>query len=322
MVPRQTKPPPRLLRNLQILVFTRSAYFTHNGLPPFLLSTLFWFITESNRIPLTRLILPIIHDNNNRRILMTAISQQSDQWLAAKPFEPAWTFFRRAGIFPTKQQQLDDLLQVDYATLLDDIKIPDNANLGRFWGGLTDFLTNQWSLLEEFRQIPAIKTKMEESDRLASSRQSTRVTKIIGWFDMQLEHHLLNIMVRLRAGWDKLADYVLTQYFGVTNMGKKWPKRLDKLDKTLRTLLNSQQMKFWDDVLVNARAIAQEDGLRDLRDFELHKIALRARETLGDRGRAHSLEQLESFAIREHYRLQDSFLLSLGMIRSSPLPNP
>ena len=97
-----------------------------------------------------------------------------------------------------------------------------------------------------------------------------------------------------------------------------WPRRLNRLDEELSGQLNPKQKQFWENILKNARMIAEPRGLRDVRDFELHKIALRSRETLGDKQRAPSLKQLESFAVIEHHRLQDSCLLFLSLILSGP----
>ena len=127
-------PNQRLFRNFTILQSARVGYFTYKGLPPSLLSTLFWFVREQNRIPLARSVLPLIHDDNNRQILTRALDAQGDQWEPPEPFKPAWTFFQKAGIFPTERQQLDDLLQLVYPELLNGIDVPNNADVGLFWG--------------------------------------------------------------------------------------------------------------------------------------------------------------------------------------------
>lgn len=310
-------PPPRLYRNLTILEIARVGYFTYKGLPSYLLSTLLWFVWEQNRIPLARLVLPLMHDDNNRQILTRALDAQGDQWEPQELFQPVWTFFRKAGIYPTERQQIDDLLQLDYPRLLEGMDVPNNADVDLFWGGLADFLVNSWSILEEFCSVVAVKSKIEQENKLAEP-QDPRVKKVIDWRDMQLEHHLTNIVIRLRAGWDKLVSNLLAPYYGVGNMPKQWPRRLDKMENTLSTILNAPQMEFWKNLLQNARQIAMRGGLRDVRDFELHRIASRSKETLGDRERDPSLEQMESFAVTEHYRLQDSFLLLLGIVRNGP----
>lgn len=311
-------PPPRLYRNLTILEIARVGYFTYKGLPPYLLSTLFWLVWEQNRLPLAKSVLSMISDDNNRRLLIKALDAQGDQWESIEPFKPAWTFFRKAGIYPTERQQIDDLLQLDYPRLLEGMDVPNNADVDLFWGGLADFLVNSWSILEEFCSVVAVKSKIEQENKLAEP-QDPRVKKVIDWRDMQLEHHLTNIVIRLRAGWDKLADSLLIPYYGISNPGKTWPKRLSNINRELSTILNAQQKEFWENLLQNAQQIAAPGGLRDVRDFELHKIASRSKETLGGRGRDPSLEQMESFAVTEHYRLQDSFLLFLGIVRSGPL---
>ena len=271
-------------------------------------------------MPLARLVLPLIHDDNNRQILTRAIDAQGDQWKSPEPFQPAWTFFRKAGIFPTERQQIDDLLQLDYPELLNSTDVPDTADISLFWGGLADFLVNSWSILEEFCSVVAVKSEIGQENKLVEP-QNPRVKKIIDWRDMQLEHHLTNIVIRLRAGWDKLAFDLLIPYYGISNPGKTWPKRLSNINRELSTILNAQQKEFWENLLQNAQQIAVPGGLRDVRDFELHNIAARSKETLGDRKRAPSLEQMESFAVTEHYCLQDSFLLFLGMVRSIPSPD-
>ena len=164
----------------------------------------------------------------------------------------------------------------------------------------------------------AVKSEIEKTNKLAEP-QDPRVKKVIDWRDMQLEHHLTNIVIRLRAGWDKLASNLLIPYYGISNPGKTWPKRLNNINRELSMILNAQQKEFWKNLLQNARQIAVPGGLRDVRDFELHRIASRSKETLGGRERDPSLEQMESFAVTEHYRLQDSFLLFLGIVRGRPL---
>ena len=194
------------------------------------------------------------------------------------------------------------------------------AKVSLFWGGLTDFLINSWSILEEFRLASLLAIKRErESEELAQQQIDPRVTRLIGWTDMQFEHHMLNSVFRLRAGWDKLADYLIVSYYGIPNISKmSWPKKLNRLNEELSDQLNLKQKRFWENILENARIIAEPKGLRDARDFELRKIALRSCETLGDKRSAYSLKQLEVFVVHEHHRLQDSFLLFLSLILNGP----
>ena len=133
---------------------------------------------------------------------------------------------------------------------------------------------------------------------------------------MQLEHHLMNLVLRFRAGWDKLADLVVAPYYCVTP-AKTWGKRLDKLNREIRPKLSGNQEMFWANWLANAKEISKDRGLRDIRNFELHNIALRAKETLGNPERAFALSELESLVFSEHFRLQESFLLVLAMIRGA-----
>lgn len=314
-------PSERLFRNLQILVMARVAYFTNAGLSPSLLSTSMLFVKESNRIPAAQSVLPLIFDPNNRKIMLRAIDEQGEEWEQPELDKPIWTYFRKLGIFPLKNQQIEDLLQLDYLKLLEGLDVPNVAKVSLFWGGLTDFLINSWSILEEFRLASPLAIKREgESEELGQQQIDPRVTRLIGWTDMQFENHMLNAVFRLRAGWDKLADYLIVPYYGIPNISKiSWPKKLNRLDKELSDRLNLKQKRFWENILKNARMIAEPRGLRDSRDLELHKIARRSRETLGDKQSAHSLKQLESFAIIEHHRLQDSFFLFLGLILSGPL---
>lgn len=312
-------PSQRLQTNLLILLAARRTLFTGQGLSPFLLSTKMWFIRENNRISVAKLVLPLISDDNNRKIFSKAIEYQEQQtgWgqIIAQN-ESVWAFFRKAQIIPIHNQQIDDLMQLDYPRLLEGLNVPDKADVNLFWGGLTDFLINSWSVLEEFRLTSALgQAEEKESEEITKPERSPRVTKLIGWADMRFEHHLLNAVFRIRAGWDKLVDYLVVPYYGSPNISKNsWPKRLDRLNRELSSQLNSCQKKLWDNILENAKMIAVRGGLRDARDFELHKIALRSRETLGDKQRAPTLNQLESFTVSEHYRLQDNFILFIAMI--------
>lgn len=312
-------------RNLAILYVARTAYFTNKGLYPYLLSTYFFYVEEQLRLPLTRNLLPLINDDNNRKILEMAVKKQGE-WEPLKPFESSWTFFRKAGIGSIKNQQFEDLLQLDYYRLFDEVAIPDGANLSLFWGGLVDFLINSWSILEEFCLVIEIKDKMREEsegqkkENLKKNDIDSPTNKPLGswkklvtWADMQLEHHLINILMRLRAGWDKLADYIVAPYYGVTP-ARKWEARLNKLDREIRSSLNEEQSMFWANWLANARAISK--GIKEGRDLELHKIATRAEETLGSPGYTYTLNDLENIVLFEHFRLQESFLLVLAMIRS------
>jgi hypothetical protein len=315
-------PSKRLFWNLQILVIARATYFTNAGLSPSLLSTSMLFVKENNRIPAAKSVLPIIFDDNNRKIMSKAIDEQGEEWEQPELDKPIWTYFRKRGIFPLKNQQIDDLLQLNYTKLLDGLDVPNVAKVSLLWGGLTDFLVNSWSILEEFRLASPLAIKMErDSEEPAQQQIDPRVTRLIGWTDMQFEHHMLNAVFRLRAGWDKLADYLIVPYYGIPNISKmSWPKQLNRLDKELSGRLNLKQKRFWENILENARMIAKPGGLRDARDFELHKIARRSRETLGDKQSAPSLKQLESFAVIEHHRLQDNFFLFLSLILSGPEP--
>jgi len=318
------RPSPLQNKNLAILYASRTSYFTYKGLPPYLLSTYFFYIEEQARLPLTRNLLPLINDANNRKILEVAVEKQGD-WEPLEPFKSSWTFFRKAGIGSIKKQQIEDLLQLDYYRLLDGVNIPNKAKLSLFWGGLVDFLINSWSILEEFYIVIEIKNKMQEEDEKREKenlplkgqppvKPETSWKKLVTWSDMQLEHHLINILIRLRAGWDKLADYIIAKYYGV-NEAKTWEAMLRKLDREVQPILNNKQRMFWVNWLANAEAICK--GIKEARDLELHKIATRAKETLGNPGYTYSLNDLENFVLFEHFRLQDSFLLILAMIRSA-----
>ena len=59
-----------------MLVMARVAYFTNVGLSPSQLSTSMLFVKESNRILAAKSILPLIFDDNNRRIMTKAIDEQ------------------------------------------------------------------------------------------------------------------------------------------------------------------------------------------------------------------------------------------------------
>ena len=313
---------PSLLqnKNLAILYGARTAYFTHKGLYPYLLSTYFFYIEEQARLPLTQNLLPLINDVNNRRILEMAVGKQGE-WEPLRPFESSWSFFRKAGIGSIKNQQFEDLLQLDYYRLFDGVVIPDSANLSLFWGGLVDFLVNSWSILEEFCLVIEVKNRIQEQNKIRERESPQREDKsvpraipLVSWADMQLEHHLINILLRLRAGWDKLADYIIAKYYGVAR-AKTWEARINKLDREIQPRLNVKQRMFWANWLANAKAISK--GLKEARDFELHKISVRAKETLGNPGYTYSLNDLENFVLFEHFRLQESFLLILAMIRSA-----
>lgn len=298
-------------------------YFTHKGLYPYLLSTYFFYIEEKARLPLVQALLPLINDDNNRRILQMAVGKQGEQWEPLKPFESSWTFFRKAGIGSIKNQQFEDLMQLDYYRLLDGVSVPDKADISLFWGGLVDFLVNSWSILEEFCAAIGIKDKIREQSKTGQEgspqteeKSIPRFVPLVSWADMQLEHHLINVVLRLRAGWDKLADYVLAPYYGVAP-AKKWVSRVNKLDKEIQPILNDMQKRLWANWLINAKEVSKKMGLRDVRDLELHKIALRVKETLGHPQRAPALSELENFVLFEHFRLQESFLLVLAIIRST-----
>ncbi|MGD0352484.1 MAG: hypothetical protein ABSB38_03160 [Dehalococcoidia bacterium] len=207
--------------------------------------------------------------------------EKQTEWGSLEQNESVWIFFRRAQIIPTQGQQIDDLMQLDYARLLEGIDIPDKANINLFWGGLADFLVNSWSILEELRLASILSiTRDKEAQESTKQEKDPRVTKLIGWHDMQFEHHLLNAIFRIRAGWDKLIDYIIVPYYGLPNLSKNpWLKRIDRLERELLNQLNLAQKNFLANLTENAREIAHQGGLRDIRDFELHKIAVRSRET-------------------------------------------
>ena len=320
MEERSLRPSALQNRNLAILLGSRMGYFTNKGLYPYLLSTYFFYIEEKARLPLARALLPLIADDNNRRILAMAVEKQEEQWEPLKPFESSWTFFRKAGIGSIKNQQFEDLMQLDYYRLLDAVEVPDRADIALFWGGLVDFLVNTWSILEELCAVIGIKDKIVEQSKAGQEgtpqiekKGTPRAVPLVSWSDMQLEHHLMNILLRLRAGWDKLADYVLAPYYGVTP-AKNWESRVNKLDREIQPALKDMQRRFWTNWLTNAREVSKKMGLRDVRDLELHKIALRVKETLGHPQRAPALSELEHFVLFEHFRLQESFLLVLATI--------
>lgn len=323
METKNIRPSPLQNKNLAILYGARTAYFTHKGLYPYLLSTYFFYIEEKARLPLAHNLIPLISDRNDRGILESALKNQGEHWLPLEPFKSSWTYFRKAGIGSIKNQPFEDLLQLDYYRLFNGVDIPNDADISLFWGGLVDFLINSWSILEEFCLVIEVKNKIQEQDKTREkespqleNKGAPRAIPLVSWADMQLEHHLINILLRLRAGWDKLADYVVAPYYGITPAAK-WEARLRKLNSAIESSLNDKQRMFWANWLTNAREISKERGLKDVRDFELHKIALRAKETLGNPERTFALSDLERFVLSEHFRLQESFLLVLAMIRST-----
>lgn len=183
-----------------------------------------------------------------------------------------------------------------------------------FWAGLVDFLANSWAILEEFcLAIKSSSLQHEHEGPETDSSSDPHVTRLVSWTDMKLEHHFMNILIRLRAGWDKLADNVLAPYFGVS-LPDKWKNRLDKLERTISSKLNERQRVFWSNWMRNAHTVAKKYGLKDMRDFELHKIAFRARETLGKSTTFYKLDDLDKFVLFEHLRLEESFLLVLAII--------
>lgn len=304
-------------KNLIILSLARSGYFTYKGLYPYLLSTYFFFIEEKARLPLVKTLLPIMSDQNNKSLLEKAVEEQGEEWEPLEPFKSSWTFFRKIGIGSLTGQQFEDLSQLDFSRLLDGVNIPKDADLSLFWAGLVDFLNNSWSILEEFCLAIEIKDKMEKDTApKAENNAAPQFRPLVYWPDMQLEHHFMNILIRLRAGWDKLADYIVAPYYRVTP-ATKWDKRLDKLERTISSNLNERQKMFWANWMANARSISKKNGLKDMRDFELHKIAWRARETLGNARRSYKLDDLDNFVLFEHFRLQESVLLVLAMIRTA-----
>lgn len=314
------RPSPLHNRNLAILHGARIGYFTHKGLYPYLLSTYFFYIEEKARLPLAQNLLPLINDKNNRKILERAVREQGE-WEPLEPFKSSWTFFRKVGIGSIKNQQIEDLLQLDYYRLFEGVDIPSEAKLSLFWGGLVDFLRNSWSILQEFCLVIEVKDRIREQEQKRKKEPpqienegAPKFKPLVAWADMQLEHHLINILIRLRAGWDKLVDYMIAKYYGVARV-KNWEARINKLDREIRPRLNDKQGMFWTNWLTNANAISK--GVREARDLELHKIAARAKETLGNPGYTYSLNELENFVLFEHFRLQESFLLVLAMIRSA-----
>lgn len=318
---RNIRPSPLQNKNLAILLISRAGYFTDKGLYPYLLSTYFFYIEEQARLPLAQNLIPLIADKNNRGILELALKNQGEHWLPLEPFKSSWTYFRKAGVGSIKNQPFEDLLHLDYYSLLEGVDIPSEAKLSLFWGGLVDFLINSWSILEEFCLVIKTKDKIREQEQKRKKEtpqiENEGVPKfkpLVAWADMQLEHHFINILLRLRAGWDKLADYLVAPYYSVTP-AKKWEARLNKLDTKIQPRLNEKQGMFWTNWLTNARAISK--GVKEARDLELHKIAVRAKETLGNPGYTYSLNELENFVLFEHFRLQESFLLILAMIRSA-----
>jgi hypothetical protein len=221
------------------------------------------------------------------------------------------------GVTSSVKQQFDDLSQLEFSDLLDGVAIPADAKLSLFWAGLVDCLTNSWSILEEFcSTIKLNSLRLEEQDPKTHSSSGLHVTQLISWADMRLEHHFMNILIRLRAGWDKLADNVIAAYYGVPP-ANKWNSRLDKLERTIPTRLNERQSMFWANWIRNARSVARTDGLKDMRDYELHKIAQRARQTLGKATDSYNLDDLDKLVVFEHFRLEESLLLVLAMIRTA-----
>jgi hypothetical protein len=310
------KPSQLQQRNLLILTAARSSYFTHQGVFPNLLSTHFFFIEERVRLPLAMALLPIISDQRNKRQLENATKAQGE-WEPLELFESSWTLFKKMGVTSSVKQQFDDLSQLEFSDLLDGVAIPADAKLSLFWAGLVDFLTNSWSILEEFcSTIKLNSLRMEEQDPKTHSSSGPHVTQLISWADMRLEHHFMNILIRLRAGWDKLADNVIAAYYGVPP-ANKWNSRLNKLERTIPTRLNERQSMFWANWIRNARSVARTDGLKDIRDYELHKIAQRARQTLGKATDSYNLDDLDKFVVFEHFRLEESLLLILAMIRTA-----
>lgn len=113
-------------RNLLILTAARSSYFTHEGLFPSLLSTHFFFIEEQARLPLAEALLPIIKDQNNKRLLKKAIDAQGE-WERPELFKSSWTLFRQMGVSSLPSQQFDDFFQLEFSDLFDGVEISADA---------------------------------------------------------------------------------------------------------------------------------------------------------------------------------------------------
>lgn len=303
-------PSQRLSQNLGTLAVTRQTYFTNKGLPVYVQSTLLKFIKEENRIPLAKLALPFFFDDNNRRILSSAIEQQH-QWEPPEPSQSPWTFLRQMGpVYSQGKQPIDDLMQLEYPRLLEGVEIPKKAELSLFWAGLSSFLENSLSILEEFTLLAQRERELQA--RPPEMTLDPRVVRLLDFREFQAEHHLFNLIFRIRAGWDKLIDYLLVPYYGIKNMARRWEPRVAKLNRELPQLLIGGQ-PFGSNLSENASQIAD---LKDLRDGELHKIGQRAKETFGDKLRAPSLAERERIVLDEHYRLQDAFLLFVALVRS------
>jgi hypothetical protein len=312
-------------RNLALLSEIRKTYFLPDLIPA-VIATKYKFISARNRIPLVRAILPLIPESERGILDRWAIPQQENAEWDLRDDRTPWALghnFPRleGGLDPDKVfSPIDFLMSLEYYRFFEGLPAPDGMNLDKFLGGIEDFLANDFAILEVLRlatkEIPNRLRQSEEDEQ--QRRRDPRIRRLLGYTDLRTHLYLTTAAIRIRAGWDKMANNVLRPWLDPTlshSWHEKWPKRLERLGVLIQAT-GKQAQVLWADWLVNAKAIADDDGLRVVRDGEVHGWGKRTIETFGSSPREWRLADLERFVLEEYWRLTDAWLLAIAIMRT------
>lgn len=303
---------------ISALAHLRIDYLLRAGLPRAVLNTQFNFVSEANRRPLANVIIPLLSDANQQATLQDALLRQ-EEWPAAEFGKSAWQKTRqmaeaavRQGLEGLEDVFSEDLLLISYGRVIEGLA-PDASGLdtNSIRRGVEDVLLNEFYLCAEMAfAFTAAGTRQVPSP--PSEQPAGTVIQLLSYADLVTQMHLQNAVNRLRAGWDKLMTNLVFDGLSLKNPPDRFLRKVRSAEMQLAGRLSLDQEPLFANLVRNARDVAQSPLVR-LRDSDLHFISQQATETFGRPGVHPALQDFWTIVLNEHQRLDQSFLLLIGV---------
>ncbi len=304
------------------------------GLHPRLLGIAFDFVEPDNRLQAVRTIVPLVPEDR-RGLLESCIRHQEElgRW-ELDPERCPWNYLRhpeaiehadpatgevtriQMGKYGPGNAKVDDLTALEYGRFFDAVHAPEHLILDKFFAGIEDYLVNATWILEEWLLVGA--AQKERTPPVAPVNQQGMVyRRVLSFADLRMELHLKNLVIRIRAGWDKILNNILAPWFDARHpkgWPNRWAGRINHLDQLIGAT-GAETPRYWADWKRNAEEYTSL-GLRDMREGELHYWSKRVRENFGNSAGEITLDALQRLVVQEHFRLMDVWLLTIAMLRS------
>src|SRR5438309_2344301 len=100
----------------------RRSYFT-GKLNPILLGTRLVYISEDNRLPAVRAVLPLVHEQHQGVLRHALEDQETHEWELQDDQSP-WAILRGPFPYGPGIAEIDDLTNLDYSRLFAEVSPP------------------------------------------------------------------------------------------------------------------------------------------------------------------------------------------------------